>query len=167
MPTGVLMTAIALRAPAAFRRPVAMEPTDVAGVTEATTLGSTRSGTGAFRRSDGTSRGCRPWPEAKPRNWNAMTRCASNERRAASQGEMNHKNIVILPADGNRTGGYCAPLEEKWPGRIWFPPKARPKLREGLATIAANPPRVPTSRSATTLRAQASLPPTSATEPPD
>jgi hypothetical protein len=29
-----------------------------------------------------------------------MTRCVSNERRAASQGEMNHKNIVILPADG-------------------------------------------------------------------
>jgi hypothetical protein len=27
-----------------------------------------------------------------------MTRCASNERRAASHGEMNHKNIVILPS---------------------------------------------------------------------
>src|SRR5690242_17230228 len=41
--------------------------------------------------------------KAKLKNWNAISRCASIENRAASLGEMNHGNITSPRNDGGGT----------------------------------------------------------------
>jgi hypothetical protein len=79
--TGALRLSTAWRAGIAFGRRVAIGLTDCGGATK-----------GAFSTSDNPS--WRP-PEAKQSHGIAIiTRCASNERRAACQGEMNQGNII-------------------------------------------------------------------------
>ena len=81
--TGALRFSIDWRAVIAFGRRVAIGLTGSGGATKV-----------AFCPSDNPSW---PRPEAKQGHGNdIITRCASNEMRAASQGDMNQGNIVIF-----------------------------------------------------------------------
>src|SRR5262245_48645855 len=136
MPTRFLVTAIALRTGTAFRRPV---DTDVAGAVEVTTLASARPGTKALPPSEGTSRRCRSRPGAKPRKGNAIMRCASQESRAACQGKMNHKNIVILRPPVTNPTAIAPLLKEKVARLDMVPPNALPDSKEEWRQVVATP----------------------------
>jgi hypothetical protein len=83
----LFLVPIALCTAAVFRRAVAM---DLAG------FGSSTEG--AFPPSDMTSsRRCSP--DGKRKKKKAICRCASNETRAASKGDMNQNIIIFFPND--------------------------------------------------------------------
>jgi hypothetical protein len=96
VPVAFLITSVALRVATALVCTVFLDRGDAATAPEEPIFWRV---TKRLFSSDATSwRRC-SWRGAKGKNWRAIRRCASSEKRTASQGEMNHELIVTFQAN--------------------------------------------------------------------